>query len=93
MSIETIVAIAVPVIALCFTAMSFRRTQDHDTSAMATERATLTADVRYIRSSIDEIKLENKSIQKDISDLTKKMVEVEADVKSAHKRIDDIMKG
>ena len=93
MSIETIVAIVVPLIALCFTALSFRRTENHDTSAAATERATLTADVRYIRSSIDEIKIENRSIQKDVSDLTKKVVEVEASTKSAHKRIDDIMKG
>lgn len=93
MSIETIVAIVVPLIALCFTALSFRRTENHDTSAAATERATLSADVRYIRSSIDEIKIENRSIQKDVSDLTKKVVEIEASTKSAHRRIDDIMKG
>ena len=93
MTIETIVAIIVPLLALCFTAMSFRRTEKIDTSASATERATMTADIRYIRSSIDEIKIENRSIQKDISDLTKKVVEVEADVKSAHKRIDDLQKG
>ena len=93
MTIETIVAIVVPLLALCFTAMTFRRNVDHDNSAAATERATLTADVRYIRSSIDEIKIENRSIQKDISDLTKKVVEVEADCRNAHKRIDDMQKG
>lgn len=93
MSIETVVAIAVPMLALCFTALSFRRAENHDTSAIATERATLTADVRYIRSSIDEIKLENKSIQKDVSELTKKVVEIEASAKSAHQRLDDMMKG
>jgi septal ring factor EnvC (AmiA/AmiB activator) len=93
MSIETIVAIVVPLLALCFTAMTFRRSEQHDTTAAATDRANLSADVRYIRSSIDEIKLENKSIQKDVSDINKKLVEVEAAAKSAHKRIDDIMKG
>ena len=93
MTIETIVAIIVPLLALAFTAMSFRRTENHDTAASATERATLTADVRYIRSSIDEIKLENKAIQKDVSDLTKKLVEVEASTREAHRRIDDIVKG
>ena len=93
MSIETIVAIFVPLIALIFTAMTFRRNEHQDTSAAATERATLTADVRYIRSSIDEIKIENRSIQKDVSDLTKKVVEIEASAKSAHKRIDDMQKG
>ena len=93
MPIETLVAMIVPVLALVFTVMSFRRTENHDTSAAATERATLTADVRYIRSSIDEIKLENKSIQKDVSDMSKKLVEVEASAKSAHKRLDNLMKG
>ena len=93
MSIETIVAIFVPLIALAFTAMSFRRTENHDTSATATERATMTADIRYIRSSIDEIKIENRSIQKDVSDMSKKIVEVEASTREAHRRIDEITKG
>ena len=93
LAIETLVAMIVPVLALVFTVMSFRRTENHDTSAAATERATLTADVRYIRSSIDEIKLENKAIQKDVSDMSKKLVEVEASAKSAHKRLDNLMKG
>lgn len=79
--------------ALLFTALSFRRTQNQDTSASATERATMTADVRYIRSSIDEIKLENRAIQKDVSELKTKVAEIEADTKSAHKRIDDLQKG
>ena len=93
MSIETMVAIFVPLIALLFTALGYRRNEKNDTSAAATERATLSADVRYIRSSIDEIKIENRAIQKDVSDLTKKVVEIEASAKSAHQRIDDIVKG
>ena len=92
MAIETVVAMVVPVLALIFTVMSFRRTENNDTSAAATERATLTADVRYIRSSIDEIKLENKAIRQDVSDLSKKVVEIEASTKSAHKRLDSIEK-
>ena len=93
MAIETVVAMVVPVLALIFTVMSFRRTENNDTSAAATERATLTADVRYIRSSIDEIKLENKAIQKDVSDMKTKIVEVEASARSAHKRLDELTKG
>ncbi len=93
MTLETALAIFVPLIALAFTALTYRRNENHDTSASATERATMTADIRYIRSSIDEIKIENRSIQKDVSELTKKVVEVEASTKSAHQRIDDIVKG
>lgn len=93
MTIETVVAIAVPLIALAFTAMTFKKNADKDTGATAAERATMNANISYIRTSIDEIKLDNKTIQKDVSELTKKVVEVEASAKSAHKRLDDLMKG
>ena len=93
MPIETVVAIVVPLIALIFTALTFKKNADKDTGATAAERATMNANISYIRSSIDEIKLDNKTIQKDVSELTKKVVEVEASAKSAHKRLDDLMKG
>ena len=93
MSFETIVAIVVPLLALGFTAMTFRRNERHDTTAEATERATLSADVRYIRSSIDDIKLDNKAIQKDLGELKTKVAKIEESVEIAHKRIDDISKG
>jgi septal ring factor EnvC (AmiA/AmiB activator) len=93
MSIETIVAICVPLIALIFTALTFKRNADKDTGATAAERATMNANISYIRTSIDEIKLDNKSIQKDVGEISKKLVEVEASAKSAHKRLDDLMKG
>ena len=93
MTVETIISLVIAGCALLFTALSFRRTQSQDTSASATERATMTADVRYIRTSIDEIKLENRAIQKDVGDLKTKVAEIDASTKSAHKRLDDIMKG
>lgn len=90
--IEVVLPIAIAFAALCFTALSFRRTETHDTNAMATERANLTADVRYIRSSIDEIKLENRAIRNDLDELKTKVVEIEQSTKSAHKRLDDLRK-
>ena len=69
-----------------------RRTKYQDNSASATERATMTADIRYIRSSVDDIKLENKAIQRDIIDMRERVVAVEQSTKSAHNRIDEIVK-
>ena len=60
MPVETIISLVIAACALLFTAISYKRTQTQDTTESATERATLTADVRYIRNSVDEIKLENK---------------------------------
>lgn len=92
MSIEAIVSLVIATFALLFTALSFKRTQDQDTGESAAERATMTADIRYIRASIDDIKLDNKQIKSDVGDLKTKVVELEASTKSAHKRIDDIVK-
>lgn len=89
---ETIISLVLAFCALLFTALSFRRTQNQDTTETATARAMMTADVKYIRQSIDEIKLENKAIQRDIGDLKAKVVEIDQSTKSAHKRLDDLIR-
>lgn len=93
MAIETIISLAVAFCALLFTALSFRRTQNQDTSASASERATMTANINYIRQAIDEIKLDNRAIKKDLDELKAKVIEIEQSTKAAHVRIDDMQKG
>lgn len=93
MSIETIVAIAVPVIALIFTALTFTRNSKKDTVSDASERANMSADIKYIRTSIDDIKVDNRVIKADIGELQMKVARVEQSVEAAHQRIDDIKKG
>lgn len=92
MPVETIISILIALAALIFTGMSYRRNMNHDTESGATERATMSADIRYIRSSIDEIKLENRGMKKDIDDIKTRIIVVEQSVESAHKRLDDINK-
>ena len=92
MPTETIISLGVAVCALLFTALSFRRTQNKDTSESASERATMTADIKYIRTSIDDIKVDNRVIKADIGELQTKVARVEQSVESAHQRIDDLMK-
>lgn len=92
MPTETIISLGVALCALLFTALSFRRTQNQDTSASASERATMTADIKYIRTSIDDIKVDNRVIKENINELQTKVAKVEQSVESAHQRIDDFMK-
>lgn len=92
MPLETIISLVVAVAALLFTAASFKRTKYQDNSKAATERATMTADIKYIRNSVDDIKLENKSIQRDIINMRERVVAVEESTKQAHKRIDELVK-
>ena len=93
MPVETIISLCVAVCALLFTALSFRRTQNKDTSEVASERATMSADIKYIRTSIDDIKVDNRVIKADIGELQTKVARVEQSVESAHQRIDDLKKG
>ena len=64
-----------------------------DTEKEAEARASMNADRKYIRSSVDENKVENRVIQKDVGDLKIKVTEIEQSAKSAHKRLDDMQKG
>ena len=57
------------------------------------QRATMTADLKYIRDGLDTIKVDNRTIQRDVGDLKVKVIEIEAGVKSAHKRLDDMQGG
>lgn len=93
MDTATIISLVIAACALLFTAFSFRRTQNMDTSTTAAERATMTANIQYIRQSIDEIKLDNRAIKKDLDELQTKVATIDASAKSAHKRIDDLVKG
>ena len=93
MPTETVISICIAACALLFSALSYRRNSNNDNSDIVTQRATITADIRYIRASIDEIKLENRAIRSDLDELKSKLVEVEASTKSAHKRLDDFLKG
>lgn len=61
-----------------------------DTQQEAIDRASMTADIKYIRGSIDDIKVENRVIQTDVGNLKIKVTEIEQSVKSAHKRLDDL---
>ena len=86
----------IPIVLSCLTALAaiitLARNGKKDTAAEAIQRAKMTADIEYIRTSIDDIKLENKSIQRDLTDLKAKVVEIDQSTKSAHKRLDDLRK-
>ena len=90
---EIILPICISLAALVITALAFKRNETNDTAAHATEQATMSADIRYIRSSVDEIKLENRAIKKDLDAVKDRILVVEQSVASAHRRLDDALKG
>lgn len=92
MDLMQILPICLSIAALIYTAVSFRRTANKDQSATAADRARMEADIRYIRDSVDDIKLQYKSLAKELTDLRDRVITVEASTKSAHKRMDDYVK-
>lgn len=90
MPVETVVALLISGLSLGVAFVGFRRNVNKDNSATVAAYATMTADIKYIRQSVDDIKLENKSMSKDFADLVARVIKLEAAVKSAHERIDDL---
>lgn len=90
MPVETVIALVISGLSMGVAFMSFRRNVNKDNGASIAANATLSADVKYIRQSIDDMKIENKAMTKDFVQLAAKVVEIEASTKSAHKRIDDL---
>ena len=87
----------IPIVLSCVMAIialiTLLRNTKKDTSAEAEQRAAVSADLKYIRSSVDDIKLDNKDMKREVGDLKIKVTEIDQSVKSAHKRLDDMQKG
>jgi len=87
----------IPIVLSCIMAIiaiiTLARNTKKDNEKEAEQRASMASDMKYIRSSVDEIRIDNKTIQKDVGDLKIKVTEIEQSTKSAHKRLDDLQKG
>lgn len=64
-----------------------------DNAAETSERATMAADLRYIRLSVDDIRQESRVIRGDIKALEGRIAKAEASAASANKRLDDYFQG
>ena len=77
MPAEVIVSLCISGFALLFTALSFRRATFKDTTSDAKELAIMNANIQYIRNAIDDIKLENRAIKKELDELKSRIIVVE----------------
>lgn len=93
MDVTVWIPIALSCVMAIIAIITLAKNSKKDSDKEAEQRATMTSDMKYIRNSVDEIRLDNKTIKKDVVDLNVKVVEIEQSVKSAHKRLDDMQKG
>lgn len=72
---------------------SFQRNRANDIRTDTREEAATRAKLDYIATAVDEIRLDNKARDREISEIREKVIRNEASIKSAHKRIDDMERG
>lgn len=66
------------------------KSNKQETQNEATDNAHLRADVKYIRQSVDEIKIDYKAQQHDFDQMSERVTRVEESTKQAHRRIDEL---
>lgn len=73
--------------------LTFNRGGRHDTESEAMARAKMSADISYIRMSVDDIKAENKITRQDLKNLEGRTAKNEAAIEALHSRMDDHING
>ena len=90
---EVWIPIALSCVMAIIALITLARNTRKDTSNEAEQRAAVAADLKYIRNSVDDIKLDNKDMKKEIGSLKEQIVRIDMRVESAHQRLDDMQKG
>lgn len=92
MSVELTMLISVVSVAFAIYAgtSNLKRNNTTDIKKDAAETATINVKLDTINRGVEDIKLEQKSISKDIKELSDRVLVVEQSTKSAHHRIDEI---
>ena len=86
----TCLSIVTGLCAIVFGAVAFRRNQKKDDRDEASERGTILTEIGYIKSGVDDIKLEQREQRKTNAEFLERLVDCEASAKQAHKRIDGV---
>lgn len=69
---------------------TFSRNRDKDIKSDTKEDATTKAKLDYIATAVDEIRLDNKARDREMTEFNSRIIRLEESCKSAHKRIDGI---
>ncbi len=69
---------------------TFQRNKTNDIRCDTREDAQTKAKLDYIASAVDEIRLDNKARDREMTEINSRLIRVEESCKSAHKRIDGI---
>ena len=88
MSTDTLIALGGLLVAVLTVLLAGRR----DTRGDAAERAENKAMLTSIRSGVDELRVDNRSMRADLATLTAEVARIDQSAKSAHHRLDDLQR-
>lgn len=90
---EVGIGIAGVVIGIILSYFTFMRNRDKDVESRAAQQAEVSMQLSHISLGVNDIKLDLKHNESQISDIKQQLVRVDESVRTAHKRIDSITKG
>lgn len=70
--------------------VTFTRGRDKDIKLDAQEQAKVSVQLSHISKGVDDIKLDLKTNERQIKDLSERLIKIDESTKSAHKRIDKL---
>lgn len=91
MSVELGVLVAICGLVVSYLAYQFNRTKELKTDSQ--QDAEVKAALGYISKGVDDIRIDLKANEKQISQIAERVTRVEESSKQAHKRIDQIKGG
>ena len=81
------------IVAIYMSLKSNKREDSKDTSQNAEKLTKISAVLDSVRDGVDDIRIEMRSMQKQMGDLTERVVRVEESDKAAHRRLDTFERG
>ena len=78
--------------AILFGALAFRRGQKADDKVESERLTRIESNVDYIKTTVDEIKNDQRDQRDEIGDISQRLTRVEESARQAHKRIDHLEK-
>lgn len=88
--IGTVIGIIGGICAVIFGIRSWRQSQKTDDRHDGQTLGTVQSDLGYIKSGVDDLKIEVRELRTGQSNLTERVRAVEESARQAHKRIDDL---
>lgn len=90
MEITEILPVLLSLASVAIAAVSLTRSKKKDSETEGQDKGVITSDLGYIKSTVDDIKIENREARKEHQTSNERITRCEESVKQAHKRIDTL---